>query len=268
MLLAGKVAIVTGAAQGIGQACAVRLAKEGARVALCDVNAAAAEKAARAIQASGTTAIAVAGDVAKPADVSNIIAATLQAFGRIDVLVNNAGVVDDAPFLDLPVEEFDRVLSINLRGAFLMGQAVARYMAAEVKAKAQGGISPGAIVNMSSINEKFGMPDHVAYSISKGGISQLTKSMAIALAPLGIRVNAVGPGTIDTPLLENVIRDQSFRAKVLSRTPLGRFGRPEEIAAIVAWLASDEASYVTGTTIFADGGRLPLNYLVPVAGEG
>ena len=262
MLLPGKVAIVTGAAQGIGQACAVRLAWEGAKVALCDVNAAAVERAAQAVQATGATALAVAGDVAKPADVDNVVAATLQAFGRIDVLVNNAGVVDDAPFLDLAIEEFDRVLGINLRGAFLMGQAVARQMARQVQGK--DAAAPGAIVNMSSINEKFALPDHVAYSISKGGISQLTKAMAIALAPLGIRVNAVGPGTIDTPLLENVVRDASFRAKVLSRTPLGRFGRPEEIAAIVAWLASDEASYVTGTTIFADGGRLPLNYVVPV----
>ncbi len=118
---------------------------------------------------------------------------------------------------------------------------------------------------MSSINERFGLPDHVAYSISKGGISQLTKAMAVALAPHGIRVNAVGPGTIDTPILAGVIKDTAFRAKVLSRTPLGRFGRPEEIAAIVAWLASEEASYVTGTTLFADGGRLPLNYVVPVA---
>jgi glucose 1-dehydrogenase len=262
MLLAGKAAIVTGAAQGIGQACAVRLAREGAKVALCDVNDEAGERAAKAIRNGGATAIHMAADVARPADVDRVVAAALQAFGRIDVLVNNAGVVDDAPFLELAVEEFDRVLGINLRGAFLMGQAVARHMAS--RAKAEGG-SPGAIVNMSSINEKFGLPDHVAYSVSKGGISQLTKAMAVALAPLGIRVNAVGPGTIDTPLLENVIRDETFRTKVLSRTPLGRFGRPEEIAAIVAWLASDEASYVTGTTIFADGGRLPLNYVVPVA---
>jgi NAD(P)-dependent dehydrogenase (short-subunit alcohol dehydrogenase family) len=261
MLLAGKVAIVTGAAQGIGQACAVRLAREGARVALCDVNAEAGDRVAKAIAASGATAVPVAGDVAKPADVDSVVAATLTAFGRIDVLVNNAGVVDDAPFLDLTLEEFDRVLGVNLRGAFLMGQAVARHMASQ----AQGGTSAGAIVNMSSINEKFALPDHVAYSISKGGISQLTKAMAIALAPLGVRVNAVGPGTIDTPLLENVVKDKALRAKVLSRTPLGRFGRPEEIAAIVAWLASDEASYVTGTTVFADGGRLPLNYVVPVA---
>ncbi len=266
MLLEGKVAIVTGAAQGIGQACAVRLAKEGAKVVLCDVNAEAAERAVQGIRAGGATAIAVAGDVAKPADVANAVAATLQAFGRIDVLVNNAGVVDDAPFLDLPVEELDRVLGINLRGAFLMGQAVARQMVEQAKsAKARDGAAPGAIVNMSSINERFALPDHVAYSISKGGISQLTKAMAIALAPIGIRVNAVGPGTIDTPLLAGVIKDEGFRAKVLSRTPMGRFGRPEEIAAIVAWLASDEASYVTGTTVFADGGRLPLNYVVAVA---
>ena len=167
----------------------------------------------------GATAVFVAGDVAKPADVDNAVAATLQAFGRIDVLVNNAGVVDDAPFLDLAIEEFDRVLGINLRGAFLMGQAVARQMVKQGKGKAAA--SAGAIVNMSSINEKFALPDHVAYSISKGGISQLTKAMAIALAPHGIRVNAVGPGTIDTPLIESVIKDKAFRAKVLSRTPLG-----------------------------------------------
>ncbi|HWE17303.1 MAG TPA: glucose 1-dehydrogenase [Hyphomicrobiaceae bacterium] len=263
MLLAGRVAIVTGAAQGIGRACAARLAREGARVAVCDVNSAAAAEAARAIEADRGKAIAVACDVAKAADVDSAVATTLKAFGRIDVLVNNAGVVDDAPFLDLGIEELDRVLGINLRGAFLMGQAVARQM---VKQREGNDGSPaGAIVNMSSINEKFALPDHVAYSISKGGISQLTKAMAIALAPRGIRVNAVGPGTIDTPLLAGVVKDKAFRAKVLSRTPLGRFGRPEEIAAIVAWLASEEASYVTGTTIFADGGRLPLNYVMPAA---
>jgi glucose 1-dehydrogenase len=196
-------------------------------------------------------------------DVAATLAATLKAYGRIDVLVNNAGILDDAPFLDLSVEELDRVLGVNLRGAFLMAQAAARQMVAQGPSAAGG--SAGAIVNMSSINEKFGLPDHVAYSISKGGISQLTRAMAVALAPHGIRVNAVGPGTIDTPILAGVIKDSAFRTKVLSRTPLGRFGRPEEIAAVVAWLASDESSYVTGTTVFADGGRLPLNYVMPVA---
>ncbi|MBO0764907.1 MAG: glucose 1-dehydrogenase [Hyphomicrobiaceae bacterium] len=278
MLLAGRVAIVTGAAQGIGRACAARLAREGAQVAACDVNGAAVRELAKAIEAEGGRASAVHCDVAKPADVSKALDETLKAFGRVDVLVNNAGVLDDAPFLELGIDEFDRVLGVNLRGAFLMAQAVARQMVKDAGSAAAGargvfagassGASRGAIVNMSSINEKFGLPDHVAYSVSKGGISQLTRSMAVALAPHGIRVNAVGPGTIDTPILAGVVKDKAFRAKVLSRTPLGRFGRPEEIAAIVAWLASDEASYVTGTTLFADGGRLPLNYVVPVAEEG
>jgi glucose 1-dehydrogenase len=263
MLLAGRVAIVTGAAQGIGRACAVRLAKEGARVAVCDVNATGGAEVVNAVTAGGGQAVFARCDVSKPEDVAATLAATLKAYGRVDVLVNNAGILDDAPFLDLTVEELDRVLGVNLRGAFLMAQAAARQMVAQGPTAAGG--SAGAIVNMSSINEKFGLPDHVAYSISKGGISQLTRAMAVALAPHGIRVNAVGPGTIDTPILAGVIKDSAFRTKVLSRTPLGRFGRPEEIAAVVAWLASDEASYVTGTTVFADGGRLPLNYVVPVA---
>jgi glucose 1-dehydrogenase len=266
MLLAGRVAIVTGAAQGIGRACAARLAREGASVAACDVNGGAATETARAVTADGGKAIAVTCDVSQAGAVADAVAATLKAFGRIDVLVNNAGILDDAPFLDLGIDEFDRVLGVNLRGAFLMAQAVARQMVKQGAGEAAGsrGSPPGAIVNMSSINEKFGLPDHVAYSISKGGISQLTRAMAVALAPHGIRVNAVGPGTIDTPILAGVIKDKTFREKVLSRTPLGRFGRAEEVAAVVAWLASDEASYVTGTTIFADGGRLPLNYVVPV----
>ncbi|MBX9592383.1 MAG: glucose 1-dehydrogenase [Hyphomonadaceae bacterium] len=262
MLLTGKVALVTGAAQGIGQACAVRLAREGAKVVLCDVSEKAGQSAAKSIEAKGGRAIYIPGDVAKASDVEGALAAALKAFRRIDILVNNAGVLDDAPFLDLPVEEFDRVLGINLRGAFLMAQAVARQMVRQGRSK--GSASAGAIVNMSSVNARFALPDHVAYSISKGGINQLTKAMAIALAPQGIRVNAVGPGTIETPLIKSVVKDKVFRTKVLSRTPLGRFGKPEEVAAIVAWLASDEASYVTGTTVYADGGRLPLNYVVPV----
>jgi glucose 1-dehydrogenase len=177
------------------------------------------------------------------------------------VLVNNAGVVDDAPFLDLTEDEYDRVLRTNLKGAFLAGQAAARQMVKQGRG-AQGG-GAGAIVNMSSVNAVFALPDHVAYSISKGGLAQLTKAMAIALAPHGVRVNAVVPGTIETPLLAGVVKDEAFRKRVLSRTPLGRIGQPEEVAAIVAWLASDEASYVTGTTVYADGGRLPLNYVMP-----
>ena len=261
MLLDGKTAIVTGASQGIGRACAERLAREGARLVLCDVDSAQGQSVAADVTKIGAKAVFVPCDVSKATDVAKAIAAALDAYGGIDVLVNNAGVLDDAQFLDLPAEEFDRIIGINL-----MGQAVARQMVKQGIPAGSTGSRPqaGAIVNMSSVNAVFALPDHVAYSISKGGINQLTKAMAIALAPHAIRVNAVGPGTIQTPLLDGVIKDAAFRSKVLSRTPLGRFGEPDEIAAIVAWLASEEASYVTGTTIYADGGRLPLNYVVPV----
>ena len=263
MSLRGKTAIVTGAGQGIGRACAERLAKDGAGVMLGDIHEAHGAEVATAIRTSGGEAHFAKCDVSQPQDVEALVTAAVKHFGRIDILVNNAGVIDDQPFLDLDVAEFDRVLGINLRGAFLCAQAVARRMVEQTRS-APDGQTGGAIVNMSSINAWFGLPDHVAYSISKGGIMQMTKAMAIALAPHGIRVNAVGPGTIETPLIENVIKDQGFRQKVLSRTPLGRFGKPAEIAAIVAWLASDESSYVTGTTVYADGGRMPLNYVVPV----
>jgi NAD(P)-dependent dehydrogenase (short-subunit alcohol dehydrogenase family) len=261
MLLKDRIAIVTGAGQGIGAACAVRLAREGAKVIVADVNDEAGKAVAAGIRKGGGTAEFVDCDVSEKLDVHNLIAKALDLHGRIDVLVNNAGIVDDAPFLDLPEDEFDRILGVNLKGAFLAGQAVARQMVKQGARNDDG--ATGAIVNMSSVNAVFALPDHVAYSVSKGGLAQLTKAMAIALAPHGVRVNAVGPGTIETPLLAGVVKDAAFRKKVLSRTPLGRIGRPEEIAAIVAWLASDEASYVTGTTLYADGGRMPLNYVMP-----
>ena len=263
MLLDGKTAIVTGASQGIGRACAERLAQEGAKVVIADVNEEQGQEVANAIAASGGEAFFHDCDVSERLDVHNLIAAALARYARIDVLVNNAAVLDDQPFLELEEQDFDRVLKTNVKGSFLCAQAVAKQLVRQVETEGESA-SPGSIINMSSVNAWFGLPDHVAYSTSKGAIAQLTKSMAIALAPYGIRVNAVGPGSIATPMLEEVIKDQAFRTKVLSRTPLGRLGRPEEIAAIVAWLASDQASYVTGTTIYADGGRMPLNYVMPV----
>jgi glucose 1-dehydrogenase len=179
-------------------------------------------------------------------------------FGEIDIRVNNAGIVHSADFLDIEEADFDRVMRVNLKGSFLCGQAVARHLTAKVK---KGG-EPGAIVNMSSINDTFAIANQVPYSISKGGVSQLTKVMALSLAPYGIRVNAIGPGSIMTDMLSAVANDKEAKKRILSRTPLGRIGEPSEIASVAAFLASDDASYITGQTIYADGGRLPLNYTV------
>jgi NAD(P)-dependent dehydrogenase (short-subunit alcohol dehydrogenase family) len=259
MALENKVAIVTGGAKGIGLAIGRRFAAEGARVVLADVNEDAGSRAVEEIGALGAVRF-VRCDVGEAADVENLVAATVQSWGGIDVLVNNAGIVHAADFLEVSEADFDRVLRVNLKGAFLVAQAAARQMVTQVEA----GGPPGAIINMSSVNAVFAIANQVPYSISKGGVNQLTKVMALALAPHGIRVNAIGPGSIMTDMLASVATDAAARRRVLSRTPLGRIGEPDEIAAIAAFLASDEASYVTGQTLYADGGRLPLNYTVPV----
>ena len=258
MLLEKKVAIVTGGARGIGYAIVRRFLAEGARVVIADVDDAAADAAAADLKSLGEV-LAVACDVGERLDVRNLVAETLDAFGPIDVLVNNAGVVFGGDFLEIEEDDFDRVLRVNLKGSFLVAQAVARQMVEQIEA----GGPPGAIVNMSSINAVVALPDQVPYSISKGGINQLTKVAALALAPYGIRVNAVGPGSIMTDMLEKVVDQDDARDRILSRTPLGRIGDPSEIAAVVAFLASDQASYMTGQTVYADGGRLPLAYTVP-----
>jgi NAD(P)-dependent dehydrogenase (short-subunit alcohol dehydrogenase family) len=248
------VAIVTGAARGIGLACARRLASEGARVALADVDADSGATAARTIDG----ATFVAADVSRKADVDALVGRVIAEFGRIDVLVNNAGITHAAAFLDLAEEDFDRVLRVNLKSMFLCGQAAARTMV-------ERGIA-GSIVNLSSVNAVLAIPNQVPYVVSKGGINQLTKVMAVALAPHGIRVNAIGPGTIATEMAKQaVLGSDEARRTILSRTPLGRLGEPEEVAAVAAFLASDDASYLTGQTIYPDGGRLGLNYTVPVA---
>jgi NAD(P)-dependent dehydrogenase (short-subunit alcohol dehydrogenase family) len=252
MKLAEKVAIVTGGTQGIGLACAERMIREGARVMLVDIK----PEGEQAAQQLGDAARFFAADVSLKADVDAMIAATLQQFGRIDILVNNAGVTHAADFLDLSEEDFDRVLRINLKSMFLCGQAAARVMVKQ---------GSGSIINMSSVNSELAIPNQVPYVVSKGGVNQLTKVMALNLAPHGIRVNGIGPGTILTELAKKaVLASPEARHTILSRTPLGRCGEPEEVASIAAFLASDDASYMTGQTIFADGGRMALNYTVPV----
>ncbi len=259
MRLQDKTAIVTGGASGIGKAIVERFVADGAKVVIADVN---AEKGEALVSSLGgfAHALFVKTDMSNAADIADLTDAAVKAFGPIDILVNNAGIVHAADFLDLKVEDFDRVLNVNLRGSFLLGQAVARLMVERVKS----GGPAGAIINMSSVNAVFAIANQVPYSVSKGGVNQLTKVMALSLAPHGIRVNAIGPGSIMTEMLASVNADPAAKNRILSRTPMGRIGEPSEIASIAAFLASDDASYITGQTIYADGGRLPLNYVVPV----
>lgn len=251
--LNGKVALVTGASQGIGLACAARLLADGARVMLADVK----PEGAQAAQKLGANAAFFQADVSVRAEVEALVEETLARFGRIDVLVNNAGVTHAADFLDLDEDDFDRVLRINLKSMFLCGQACARAMVANGW--------QGSIINMSSVNAELAIPNQVPYVVSKGGVNQLTRVMALNLAPHGIRVNGIGPGTILTELAKQaVLGSESARHTILSRTPMGRCGEPEEIGAIASFLASEDSSYMTGQTLYADGGRLALNYTVPV----
>ena len=249
-------AVVTGAAQGIGFACARRFGEEGAKIVIGDISPKGEESAER-LRADGIEAVFYEGDVGSREPAKALVAKAVEAFGRIDILVNNAGITHGASFLDLAEEDFDRVLRTNLKSAFLCGQAAGRRMVE------QGG--GGVIINMSSVNALLAIPNQVPYAISKGGLAQLTRVMAVGLSPHGIRVNAIGPGTIMTELARNaVMQDETARRTILSRTPIGRFGEPEEVAAVAAFLASDESSYIVGQTIYPDGGRLVLNYTVPV----
>ncbi len=248
--LHGKIVLITGASQGIGAACAQRFAREGARVVLSDVDAAAGQVLALALK--GTY---VHCDVTQKTQIDALIAKTLDLHGRIDVLVNNAGIFKAAPFLDVSEEDFDAVIRVNLKGSFLVAQAAARAMVAH---KTQG-----SIINMSSVNAVLAIPSIASYNMSKGGINQLTRVAALALADHGIRVNAVAPGTIATELAQKaVLTDDAAKAKIMSRTPMRRLGQPSEIADVVAWLASDAASYITGEIVTVDGGRMALNYTV------
>jgi len=258
--LEGRVVVITGAASGIGAACARRLAADGARVALWDVADAAGQALAGEISGDGAGAHYVHCNVASRMEVEAAMAATLQAFGRIDGLVNNAGIFRAAEFLDVTEEDWDAVMNVNLKGAFLVGQACARQMIAQGETT-----HGGAIVNMSSVNGVMAIPTIASYNASKGGINQLTRAMALALVDRGIRVNAVAPGTIATDLARNaVLTSDDARNRILGRTPMKRLGEPEEIASVVAFLLSDAASYVTGEIVYIDGGRLALNYTVPV----
>ena len=249
--LTGRVCIVTGGSQGIGEACIRRFARERAQVVIADIDD--VRGAALALEVNG---LYVHCDVGDKAQVEALVSQTIAQHGRIDVLVNNAGIFKAADFLEVTEADFDAVLRVNLKGAFLVGQAVAREMVTT------GG---GSIINMSSVNGVLAIPNIASYNVSKGGINQLTRVMALALADYGIRVNAVAPGTIATELAAKaVLTSDEAKAKIMSRTPMKRLGQPAEIADTVAYLASDAASYITGEIVVVDGGRMVLNYTVAV----
>ena len=254
--LGGRVVVITGGSQGIGEACARRVVGDGAAVALWDLADGPGQALAAELQAAGAQALYCHCNVASKAEVDAALAATLARFGQVDGLVNNAGIFKAAAFLDITEADWDAVIAVNLKGHFLVGQAVARQMVRQGR---------GAIVNMSSVNGTLTIPTIASYNASKGAINQLTRVMALSLADQGVRVNAVAPGTIATELARSaVLTSDEAKARIMSRTPMKRLGEPSEIADVAAFLLSDAASYVTGEIVVVDGGRMTLNYTVPV----
>lgn len=246
--LEGKRAVITGAARGIGRAIAERFTAEGAVVLLVDVDAAEVASVAESLHQTSRTV-----DVSRKAEIDALFDLVTAEWGSLDILVNNAGVTHAAELLDLREEDFDRVFAINLKSALFATQRAAPLMG-----------RGASIINMSSVNALLAIPTQIPYAVSKGAMRQLTNVTAISLAARGIRVNAIGPGTIMTAVAASILTDPGAEDRVLSRTPLGRFGEPSEVASVAVFLASDDASYITGQTIYPDGGRLGLNYTVPV----
>ena len=243
------IALITGGAQGIGFACAEALAEDGHQIVLCDINAQGVQAAAQSL---GDGCIGIVCDMADPEAISSMFDRIETEIGPVSVLVNNAGIALPNDFIEYELDTFQRVINTNLVGVFVATQRAAKTMIAHR--------IEGAIVNMSSINAQVAIPAIPAYCASKGGVMQLTKSAALALAPHNIRVNAVGPGSIDTAMMAGVNANPEAMATAMARTPLKRMGSAREIGDVVAFLASPKASYITGETIYVDGGRLGLNY--------
>ncbi len=248
-LRGGPIALVTGGAQGIGFACAEALARDGHRLVLADIQ---ADRVAAAAESLGNGAMGIVCDVGEPEAITTMFDEIEADCGPVSTLVNNAGIALPGDFLAYELNDFRKVLSVNLVGTFVATQRAARTLV-------ENGLE-GAIINMSSVNATVAIPGIPAYCASKGGIAQFTKAAALALAPHNIRVNAVGPGSIDTAMMASVNANPEAKNRAMSRTPLKRAGTPREVGEVVAFLASEKSSYITGETIFVDGGRLALNY--------
>ncbi|OIO45987.1 MAG: hypothetical protein AUJ31_02710 [Parcubacteria group bacterium CG1_02_39_15] len=250
MDLKGKVAIITGARRGMGRTHALALAKAGAKVVVADISLEDCQKVVKEIEKNKGEALAVKCDVAKKEEVEEMVKKAVEKFGKVDILVNNAGICQFKPFLDLTEEEWDRTLNINLKGYFLCAQAAAKEM---VKQKS------GVIINIASVamgQVGVGIPNIVHYCASKGGVVGMTEALAVELAPYNIRVNAISPGMIETPMIDPIKKDPKVAEAMLDRVPMKRVGKPEEVSNLVLFLASDASSYMTGSTVVIDGGWL------------
>jgi len=252
--MAGRSVIITSAAQGVGAACARRFAKNGDRLILADVNEAAGNAFAAELRDTGAEATFVHADVANRLHVHNVIAEALDAYERVDVLAHTVMEHFSAPFLETSEDDFDRIVMANIRGAFLINQAASKHFVKRNANEAGSGASTGGIVNIGSVEAVTAAADHVAFAASQGGLHQLTKAVAIAMAPYGVRANLVGVGAIKGEMAEDIKRDIERDA-----TPLKRIGDPEEVAEVAFFLASEAASYVTGQCVYVDGGRLANN---------
>ena len=261
MIIKEKVAVITGASGGIGYACAERFVKEGAKVVLSDVADEQGEAAAQSLRDNGGDAIYTHCDVSNKSEVEAMFDLADQHYGRIDTAIANAGIVHTADILELEESDFDRVISINLKGVFLTGQVAAQRM---IKQAVDEEGSKGTIINMSSLNGLLAIPAIAPYVIAKGGVNQWTKCLGIRMASENVRVNGIGPGSIATEMFLKIADDPQKMRQVMSRTPMQRAGDPDEVAKLAVFLASDYSSYITGETIYIDGGRQGLNYVVPV----
>ncbi len=249
MSLEGKVAVITGAGTGIGQGIAFAMAKEGAAIVVDYVGKAEiAQKTIDQVTKLGGKVIGVDADISNPKDVAMLIQKTVEAFGKLDIFVNNAGIEKKFAFVDYPLEEWQKIMEVNLTGPFLCSQAAAKQMIT------QG--NGGRIINISSIHEDLPLLTNAPYCASKGGLRMLMRTIAVELAPHKITVNNIGPGAVYTPIDADVEADKTMNDAILAEIPLGRWGQPEEIGDLAVYLASDKASYMTGSTHFIDGGML------------
>ena len=254
MKLTGKVALVTGSSQGLGQAIAIRLAKEGASIVInYRSNLQGAEDTLAQVKAAGgdcfmAEGLTVQADAGNVAEVQRLVAASVAHFGKLDILVNNAGVEKNADFWDIGEADYDTVMNVNLKGVFFATQAFVKH---HIETQ-----QPGKIINISSVHEELPFPHFATYCASKGGVKMLTRNLAIELAPLGITINNVAPGAIETPINTKILNNPEQLGALLKNIPLGRLGQPEDVASMVAFLASSDSDYVTGTTFFVDGGLL------------